>query len=133
MKERISSTPLNGQSATNDSGDIDEQTLATLDQMDAEGLRKLVRLICGARWGEVALMSEDEAYDAVCLKMLHGGLTQSDIAKAMPALNSWAAQKKGTPTQNINQKVIVAKVDLAEIKKQSKIQTQKYLERIANL
>ncbi len=84
-----------------ESSGIDDATLATLDQMDAEGLRALIRLICGARWGEVALMTEDEAYDAVCLKMLHGGLTQSDIAKALPALNGWADRRKGKPGQSV--------------------------------
>lgn len=72
-----------------------------LDAMTRDELLAFAKTICGARWGEIALLTEDEAYNAVCLKMLHGGLTQADIVKAMPALNGWADRMKGKPAQSV--------------------------------
>lgn len=75
--------------------------LSRLDSMGLEELKTLVRRVCAARWGEIALMSEDEAYEAVCLKMLHGGLTQSDVWKALPPLREWADRRRGKAPQSI--------------------------------
>lgn len=75
--------------------------LSRLDEMTREEMIGLIKAICGARWGEIALMSEDEAYDAVCLKLLHGGLTQSDVWKALPPLREWADRRRGKAPQSI--------------------------------
>src|SRR5687767_1377392 len=61
-----------------------------LDGMTKPELIALIKLVCGARWGEIALLSEEEAYNATMLKLLHGGLTAADIGRALPPLKEWA-------------------------------------------
>lgn len=80
---------------------LTSEELSRLESMPKEELTALIKRICGARWGEVGMMSDDEAYEAVCLKMLHGGLTQPDIYKALPALKEWTDRRKGKPAQSV--------------------------------
>lgn len=79
--------------------------IAELETMPRSDLEALCRRVCGARWGKVAGLSEDEAYDAVSLKMLHGGLTEKEINKALPPLREWMDRKRGRPKQNVEMNV----------------------------
>jgi len=79
---------------------IDEQTLSQLENMPKEALISLIRRVSGAIWG-IGLMTEEEAYEAACLKLLHGGLTERDIWKALPSLKEWMDRRKGKPAQSV--------------------------------
>lgn len=79
--------------------------LTRLDEMSREELVALVKTICGARWGEVAGMTEDEIADSMKLKLAHGGLTQTDIWKALPAMKEWFDRAKGKAPQSIAMKI----------------------------
>lgn len=46
-------------------------------------------------------MDETASYEAVCLKLLHGGLTEESVWKALPALKEWMDRRKGKPAQTV--------------------------------
>lgn len=75
--------------------------LSKLDDMGAEELRALVRRISGARWGEIGLMSVDELLEAAKLKLWHGGLTETQIFRALPVLREVMDREVGKPSQSI--------------------------------
>lgn len=77
--------------------EVDRTKLAEMSKSE------LIALICrvgGAVWG-VGIMTDDEAYEAACLKLLHGGLTEKDVWKALPTLKEWMDRRKGKPAQSI--------------------------------
>ncbi len=85
-------------------GDISEADLERLDTLSKPKLIALIKKVSGAIWG-IALKTEEEAYDAICLKLLNGGLNQGDINKALPALKEYLDRKRGKPigtAPNIN-------------------------------
>lgn len=86
------------QSKPDDCGSPD---MATLDSMSHADLLLLCRRVCAARWGEVALMSVEERFEAAKLKLWHGGLTEKEVFKALPALREVMDREKGKPSQSI--------------------------------
>lgn len=92
-------------------------TLTQLENMPRAALHSLLQRVCAARWGEIALMDEDASYDAVCLKLLHGGLTQADVWKALPSLKEWMDRRKGKPAQSIALDVSDTRMDRLPIDK----------------
>ncbi|MDX1975009.1 MAG: DUF5681 domain-containing protein [Rickettsiales bacterium] len=86
--------------------EIGMETLDKLEDMTKRELIALIRRVSGAMWG-IGIMTDEEAYDAICLKLLHGGLTQTDTWKALPPLKEWADRKRGKPAQSIAMKVEV--------------------------
>lgn len=115
-------------------GDI---ILASLETMPKDELRTLLQRICAARWGEVALLTEEEAYEAICLRLLHGGLSEKDLSAALPSLKEWMDRRKGKPAQVIHQNnvntvnVLVNRVrdDLRELDTDTIIEMKRLLER----
>ncbi len=106
MTERISSTQLNGGNVTPDTqSPLSADDMARLGEMGREELILLIKTICGARWGEVALMTKEERLEAAKLKLWHGGLTEKEIYKALPALNAAMDRDIGKPAQSIAMKV----------------------------
>lgn len=79
----------------------DNPDLTRLDGMDRDGLIALIKTIAGARWGEVALMTKEERLEAAKLKLWHGGLTEKEIYKALPALNAAMDREIGKPAQSV--------------------------------
>lgn len=75
--------------------------LSGLDTMSHGELLLLCRRVCGARWGEVALMSVEDRFEAAKLKLWHGGLSEKEIFKALPALREVMDREKGKPSQSI--------------------------------
>lgn len=105
MKERISFVPENDKKEV----EINYLDLSGIDTMDAESLRKLIRTTAAvAKLVPMALLTKDEAYGAVCLKLLEGGMKQDDINKALPALQEWANRTKGKPVQAVESNVRVS-------------------------
>lgn len=75
--------------------------LSYLDDMSHGDLISLCRRVCAARWGEVALLSVDERFEAAKLKLWHGGLTEKEIGRALPILREAMDREKGKPAQSI--------------------------------
>lgn len=86
-------------------GPIAQETLDKLQTYSKPELIALIKKVSGAVWG-VGMMSEDEAFDAVKLKLLHTGLN-SDSSSAFNALKEWSDRTKGKAAQSISMKVDV--------------------------
>ena len=93
--------------------------MAMIEKLPPE-LQTLCKRICGARWGIVADMTPDAIAEAMKLKFAHGGLTQADIFKALPACREWFDRQLGKAAQSIAMKVEVHPV--------SKMSTERLLE-----
>lgn len=88
--------------STPQSDTITPEELAELESMPKEALIGLIQRVSGAAGLlQAALMTEEQAYDAVCLKFLADGLSQKEIWKALPPLKEWADRRKGKPAQSI--------------------------------
>lgn len=93
--------------------------IETLRNMGVEGLINLVQRISAARWGEVANMNPEAIAEAMKLRLAHGGLTQSDIFKAMPVMREWFDRTLGKPKERVEmlhqKNVIVTEMTTAEL------------------
>ncbi len=87
-------------STTIEPNGITEAELQTMEGMTKEQLITLIKR-CNAEQIRIGLLTDDEAYEAACLKLLHGGLTEKDIWKALPSLKEWMDRRKGKPAQSI--------------------------------
>lgn len=96
--------------------EIDEQTLATLDQMDAEQLRGLIISVAGAIWG-YALMDDDQKAEAARLKLYNMGMTATEVHKVVPALDKWFDRTQGKAPQSIALDVKDTRMDKMPIDK----------------
>lgn len=90
-KQLVVETPANSISA---------ETLATIDGMDAEGLRGLILKVAGAIWG-YALMDDDQKAEAARLKLYNMGMSATEVHKVVPALDKWFDRTKGKAPQSI--------------------------------
>jgi hypothetical protein len=61
----------------------------------------LLKRICNARWGEVALMSKEERLEAGKLKLWHIGLTNEDANKAIAGLEKAFDREIGKAAQTV--------------------------------
>lgn len=123
MKERYSEVPsLNMPSQPEDNA-IPADVLAKLNGMDREGLIALIRL-CNADKIGVALLTKEERMEAAKLKLWHGGLSEKEIYKALPALNAAMDREIGKPAQSIAMQI--------EDKSLDKVATEKLL-RLASM
>ena len=106
----VSGNPLGRPAGTKNhatiTAEIGAETLDKLEGMTKRELIALIRRVSVAMWG-IGVMTDDEAYDAICLKLLHGGLAQTDMWKALPPLKEWTDRKRGKPAQSIAMKVEV--------------------------
>lgn len=76
-------------------------TLERLETMPKNELRALLERVCGARWGEVAVMTKEQRIDAAKLKLWHEGLTSKEMTKYLPALREAMDRDTGKPAQSI--------------------------------
>lgn len=106
---RYSPKISNGDAAKPAETTVTPAELAALEGMTKDALVNLIRRVGGAVWG-IGMMTDDQAYDAVCLKLLHGGLTEKDIWKALPTLREWVDRKRGKSVQTIVQTNLNANV-----------------------
>lgn len=91
---------------------IDAATLASIDVMSREDLIEIIKRIAAARWGLVALLNDNEAYESIRLKLLQEGLNEPSIVKALPALKEWIDRTKGKPLQTVASTVVAVSVSL---------------------
>lgn len=87
---------------------VSAATLSLLEQMSREELVGVIKRVCNARWGEVALMSKQERVEAGKLKLWHSGLTLADVYKALPMLKEAFDRDEGRASQNVNMNVEVS-------------------------
>jgi len=85
-------------------GPITQETLDKLETFSKPELLKLIRKVSGAIWG-IGIMSDDEAFEAVRLKLLHTGLTSESANSSLNVLKEWADRTKGKPAQSIAMKI----------------------------
>lgn len=78
---------------------IDEETLAHLDTMDANALRKLIQRVSGAMWG-VGLKTREQVAEAFKLKLAISGMAEKDMFKALPIMREWFDREIGKATQH---------------------------------
>lgn len=79
---------------------ISPATLAMLDNMDAEALRKLIQRVSGAMWG-IGLKTKEEIAEAFKLKLAIGGMSERDMFKALPIMREWFDRELGKAAQSI--------------------------------
>ena len=77
-------------------GTLTPETLATLETLSKPQLIALIKKVSGAVWG-IALKTDEEAYDAICLKLLNAGLADDNISRSLPALKEWLDRRRGKP------------------------------------
>jgi len=119
MKERISSVP--GEPEQSDKSPL-LVDIATIDAMDAESLRKLLKLVVQAGWGygkltgkdllAAAIKSKDEAYEALKLAALTLAVNASDWREFNALATFWAERTHGKPSQAID---VTGKIGIVEI------------------
>lgn len=78
--------------------------LAALREMDREALISLIKRVSGAMWG-IGLMSEEETYDAMLLRLAVMALTSKDARDTLTAMREWMDRKRGKPLQSIAQDI----------------------------
>lgn len=87
-------------------GPITQETLDKLETFSKPELIKLIRKVSGAVWG-VGIMNDDEAFEAVRLKLLHTGLTSESANSSLNVLKEWVDRTKGKAPQSIAMKIDV--------------------------
>ncbi len=85
---------------------ITQETLDKLETFSKPELIKLIKKVSGSVWG-VGIMTDDEAYEAVRLKLLHTGLTSESANSSLNVLKEWTDRTKGKAAQSISMKVEV--------------------------
>ena len=83
---------------------ITEETLEKLEEMSKDELIKLIRKVGGAMFG-VGLLNDDEAFEAVKLKLLNMGLSYESASNSLPSLKEWADRAKGKAVQSVSMKI----------------------------
>lgn len=83
---------------------ITQEILDKLDGMNKPELIKLIKKVGGAMWG-IGLMSDDEAFECVRLKLLTTGLTSESANSSLSVLKEWSDRTKGKPAQSIAMKI----------------------------
>jgi len=99
-----SGRPQGAKNMPNLGGPITQETLDKLETFSKPELIKLIKKVSGAIWG-VGIMSDDEAFQAVRLKLLHTGLTSESANSSLNVLKEWADRTKGKPAQSIAMKI----------------------------
>lgn len=79
---------------------ISEEQIAKLGTLSKDELISLIKRVSGAMWG-IGLMTPQEIADAMKLKLAHGGLTQTDMFKALPVMREWFDREMGKAPQSI--------------------------------
>jgi hypothetical protein len=85
-------------------GPITQETIDKLETFSKSELIKLIKKVSGAVWG-VGIMTDDEAFEAVRLKLLHTGLTSESANSSLNVLKEWADRTKGKAPQSIAMKI----------------------------
>lgn len=85
-------------------GPITQETLDKLETFSKSELIKLIRKVSGAIWG-IGIMNDDEAFEAVRLKLLHTGLTSESANSSLNVLKEWSDRTKGKAPQSIAMKI----------------------------
>jgi hypothetical protein len=85
-------------------GPITQETLDKLETFSKPELIKLIKKVSGAVWG-IGIMNDDEAFEAVRLKLLHTGLTSESANSSLNVLKEWADRTKGKAPQSIAMKI----------------------------
>lgn len=98
--------PVGAVNMPNLGGPLTNEILAKLDDFSKSDLIKLIKKVGGAIWG-VGIMSDDEAFEAVRLKLLHTGLTSESANSSLNVLKEWVDRTKGKAPQSIAMKIDV--------------------------
>ena len=85
-------------------GPLTNEILANLENLSKAQLINIIKRVGGAIWG-VGIMTDDEAYEAVRLKLLHTGLTSESANSSLNVLKEWIDRTKGKAVQRIDQKI----------------------------
>ncbi len=80
--------------------EIDAETLASIEQMDATALRALIQRVSGAMWG-VGIKTPQEIAEAFKLKLAIAGMAEKDMFKALPIMREWFDREMGKAAQSI--------------------------------
>jgi hypothetical protein len=103
------------QNMPNLGGPLTNEILANLENLSKAQLINIIKRVGGAIWG-VGLMTDDEAYEAVRLKLLHTGLTSDSANTSLNVIKEWIDRTKGKAVQRIDQRIeTVAKVEPSEM------------------
>jgi hypothetical protein len=98
--------PAGSPNKVNLGGPITQETLNKLEAFSKPELIKLIRKVSGAVWG-IGIMSDDEAFEAVRLKLLHTGLTSESANTSLNVIKEWIDRTKGKAPQSIAMKIDV--------------------------
>ena len=79
---------------------IDQETLASLHNLDKEGLILLIQRVSGAMWG-VGLKTPKDIAEAFKLKLAINGMAEKDMFKALPIMREWFDREIGKASQSI--------------------------------
>lgn len=98
--------PVGSKNLVKTHGEISQETLDKLEQLSKSELINLIKKVSGAVWG-IGLMTDDEAFEAVRLKLLHTGLTTESANSSLNMLKEWSDRTKGKAPQSIAMKLDV--------------------------
>lgn len=98
--------PVGAKNMPNLGGPITQEILDKLETFSKPELIKLIKKVSGAVWG-IGIMNDDEAFEAVRLKLLHTGLTSESANSSLNVLKEWADRTKGKAPQSIAMKIDV--------------------------
>ena len=88
----------------------------SIDTMNAETLRKLIRTVGGAIWS-YALMDDAEKAEAARLKLYNKGMSAEEVRDMVPALDKWFDRTVGKAQQSIALDVKDDRLDKIEVDK----------------
>lgn len=91
------------QVAKGDINAIDVETLSQLESMPKEALISLIQRVCGARWGELLLLSSEATYQAIIDKSAYMALTTSDVNAFVKAAAQYMERTKGKVADRVEQ------------------------------
>ena len=111
---------------------IDEKTLTTLHIMRKDALISLIQRVSGAMWG-IGLQTEEQTAEAMLLKLAINGLTSQDNKDSLANINAWLDRKRGKPAQYIEQKSLVAIMEIKERREIAKNEAETLLNIIAKI
>lgn len=96
--------PAGSQNMPNLGGPLTNEIMAKIETYSKGDLLNLIRKVGGAIWG-VGIMTDDEAYEAARMKLLHTGLTSESANTSLNTLREWIDRTKGRAVQRVEQKV----------------------------
>ena len=124
MKPIATATNGNDNQQSHPNPALSEAELSSLEQLDRDGLIKLIRKVYSAGWGskgltgealvKTALRSNEEVYEALMLRAatLAENATDDDLKMFETLTRFWVEQTKGKPVQRIQQNTTISIEDM---------------------